>query len=194
MVHHHHRLAPALALALTLAAAAPAAARPALTEPATTTPPSSGTQSANLCSEVCGTGGYTAHTGATLAHDPRPRLVALAGDSTGGAALAHDPRPRSVALAGASTASSGTAALRSEVVSGRGYVNPGAPVNVIRVVHPSPSGGFDWGDAGIGAAGALALILLLGGGALGALSIRRRAQGGPEARLDEPAGVAQLTR
>ena len=63
-----------------------------------------------------------------------------------GAALPHDPRPRAVVLAGA------------------GYRH-----------GDTPSVGFDWGDAGIGAGGALALMTLLIGAALGAASIRRRA-------------------
>jgi hypothetical protein len=40
----------------------------------------------------------------------------------------------------------------------------------------APSGGFDWGDAGIGAAGMLALFSIAGGSAL-LLSGRRRRQG-----------------
>ncbi len=37
-----------------------------------------------------------------------------------------------------------------------------------------PSGGFDWGDAGIGAAGMLALLCIAGGSALLLTSTRRR--------------------
>jgi hypothetical protein len=76
-----------------------------------------------------------------------------------GAALPHDPRPR------------------SEAVSGAGYANPSVPSTAVRVV--APSGGFHWGDAGIGAGGAVVLTMLVLGGVLGATSIRRRASGGP---------------
>jgi hypothetical protein len=38
----------------------------------------------------------------------------------------------------------------------------------------APSGGFDWGDAGIGAAGMLALFSIAGGALLPASSRRRR--------------------
>jgi hypothetical protein len=58
--------------------------------------------------------------------------------------------------------------------AGRGTFN--APrVTVVRVAQPSQvtSGGFDWGDAGIGAGGALALVLL-GLGAVLMTSHRRR--------------------
>jgi hypothetical protein len=168
---HHHRLAPALALALALAAAAPAYAGLELNPQAATAPAASGPASTSLCSEVCGASGYNAATGAALAHDPRPRAVALAGDSSAGAALAHDPRARAVALAGAATAS-GSVRIRSEVVSGGGYAKPAAPATVVRVVHHD--NGFDWGDAGIGAGGAIALMLLLGAGALGAVTLHRR--------------------
>src|SRR5512142_999684 len=135
---HHHRLA--LALVLALAAAAPAYARPALNPQAATAPTASGSVSTNLCSEVCGAGGYNAATGAALAHDPRPRSVAFGGDSSSGAALPHDPRARSVALAGGAAAS-GSVPIRSEVVSGGGYGNPAAPATVVRVFHHD--NGFD---------------------------------------------------
>ena len=45
-----------------------------------------------------------------------------------------------------------------------------APVTIVHVTDPN--GGFDWGDAGIGAAGALGLILAITGGTL--LIARRR--------------------
>ena len=45
-----------------------------------------------------------------------------------------------------------------------------APTTIVRVTDPN--GGFDWGDAGIGAAGALGLILAAIGGTL--LLARRR--------------------
>jgi hypothetical protein len=45
------------------------------------------------------------------------------------------------------------------------------PVSVVKVVGPS---GFDWGDAGIGAAGILALLSIAGGLALMVTTRRRR--------------------
>ena len=67
---------------------------------------------------------------------------------------------------------------RSEVASGGGYGSVSIPPVVVRVT--APSSGFDWGDAGIGAAGGIAISLLTGAGAL-ALSHRRgrRAAGSP---------------
>jgi hypothetical protein len=69
----------------------------------------------------------------------------------------------------------------------RGYGSPDAvdaardlpqvnlPTPVV-VVKGSPSGGFDWGDAGIGAAGMIALFGIAGGSAL-LLTGRKRRQG-----------------
>lgn len=189
---HHHRLASALTLALALAAAAPAYARLELNPQAATVPAASTPVSTNLCSEVCGSAGYNSATGAALAHDPRPRSVALAGDPSAGAALPHDPRARVVALAGGAAAG-GNVPIRSEVVSSGGYANPAAPATVVRVVHHD--NGFDWGDAGVGAGGAIALMLLLGAGALGAVSLRRRGEAANSDALlsQEPDRVMQLT-
>ena len=66
-----------------------------------------------------------------------------------------------------------------DAAEGRGTWN--APdVTVVRVAEPStspsPSGGLDWGDAGIGAGGLLGLILL---GTGGALLVVHRKQGDP---------------
>ncbi|MFL5828780.1 MAG: hypothetical protein ACJ76X_02585 [Solirubrobacteraceae bacterium] len=57
-----------------------------------------------------------------------------------------------------------------------------APITTVRVTDPK--GGFDWGDAGIGAAGALGLILAATGGTV--LLARRR--------NDPPAGTHLRTR
>jgi hypothetical protein len=155
MLGHHHRFIPAIALALALAAAAPAAAMQILDS--TPPPAPQGTAvSAGPCSEVCSAGGYSASSswvepsaerGATLPHNPRGRF---------------DP-----ATAGVSTGP------RSEVVSGGGYVNPASPTTVVRAVAPST--GFDWGAAGIGAAGAVVLMLLILGATVRTTSIRHRA-------------------
>jgi hypothetical protein len=61
---------------------------------------------------------------------------------------------------------------RSEVGSGGGYPI-GTPATVVRVL--AHGGGFDWGDAGIGAAGGLGLALL-GVAAAFAISQQRRAR------------------
>jgi hypothetical protein len=45
----------------------------------------------------------------------------------------------------------------SGVIDNRGYSTPNTPPTIIRVTAP---GGFDWGDAGIGAAGAIDLAML----------------------------------
>ena len=159
MFRHYRRLAAPIALALALAAAAPAAARPDLEPTARADNPSTPTN-ANLCSEVCGASGYTAgNAGANLAHNPTASSVAHAG-----AGFGYGSSP---------TASTGSTNPRSEVVSAGGYGNPNVRATVVRVV--SPGDGFDWGDAGIGAGGALALMTLVIGGTLGATNIRRRA-------------------
>jgi hypothetical protein len=50
--------------------------------------------------------------------------------------------------------------------------SPAAPEPAIRIVRASPGGGFDWGDAGIGAGGGAGITLLAG--ALAAAGSRRR--------------------
>jgi hypothetical protein len=158
MVRHHRRIAPAVGLALALATAAPAAAMPQH-DPPTSSTAQSGLTSTQLCSEVCSASGYgTATSGATLPHDPRPRAVALAGAGYG-----YGSTP---------VASTAAGSLRSEVVSGAGYGNPNAATTVVRV--SAPADGFDWGDAGIGAGGTLALLTLLGGSAFAVTNSRRR--------------------
>ena len=75
MIHPQNRIKPALAVALAVTActAGPAAARPIVYSPPAYATQS---QSTNLCSEVCGGGGYKApqfsepKTGAQLPHNP----------------------------------------------------------------------------------------------------------------------------
>jgi hypothetical protein len=62
---------------------------------------------------------------------------------------------------------------RSEVVSGAGYGPVHTPATVVRVL--AHNGGFDWGDAGIGAAGGLGLALVGLGGAV-VISQQRQAR------------------
>ena len=73
------------------------------------------------------------------------------GDS--GATLPHDPRPRSIALSSA-------------------YKTASIPPTLVRVA--APGNGFDWGDAGIGAGGTLALTLIALGGVLAVTNRRGR--------------------
>jgi hypothetical protein len=157
MVRHHRRIAPAVGLALALATAAPAAGMPQPNPSSTAQTRQTSTQ---LCSEVCSASGYgAAKSGATLPHDPRTRAVALAGAGYG-----YGSTP---------VASTPSASLRSEVVSGAGYGNPNAATTVVRVSAPS-NDGFDWGDAGVGAGGTLVILGLLGGGAFALSSARGR--------------------
>jgi hypothetical protein len=116
----------------------------------------------------------------SAAHASSGRFGPNASDSASNAAsLAHDPTTRSVAAAGAGygygdtpIASSGSHPPRSQVVYGRGHGNPNAPATVVRVV--APNHGFDWGDAGIGAASSLALAMIGLGGALAISQTRAR--------------------
>jgi hypothetical protein len=70
------------------------------------------------------------------------------------------------------TRSRASAALCGDVCSGRGYGPVTAPATVVRVI--APGGGFDWGAAGIGAAGAIVLMLAGTGGVLAAVGRRGR--------------------
>ena len=158
MFRHHRRLAAPIALALALAAAAPAAARHEL-EPTAGAANASAPANTSLCSEVCGAGGYVAaDAGGNFAYNPTAGFVARAGAGYG-----YGSSP---------TASTGSTSPRSEVVSAGGYGSPDVRAAVVHVV--SSGDGFDWGDAGIGAGGALTLMTLAIGGTLGASSIRRR--------------------
>jgi hypothetical protein len=65
----------------------------------------------------------------------------------------------------------------SEVVSGGGYGPSSIAPTVIHV--STPSSAFDWGDAGIGAGGALALMSLAAGGVLILANSRRRTTRAP---------------
>ena len=84
----------------------------------------------------------------TLAPSPGPRRVTPKIVATRGGAIQVAP-----------------ATLKSPV--GARHVNPTTPA--------SSNAGFDWGDAGIGAGGAVALMTLLVGGTLGVNIVRGRA-------------------
>jgi hypothetical protein len=170
MVRHYHRIAPAIALTLALAAA-PASAKFELNPVAGTQTQSGSPTSTNVCSEVCSAVGYgffkhpavaSARTGAATPHDPQLRSEVVSGNGYGGA--------------NSTAANRSSTGPRSEVVSAGGYSNPSVPSTVVRVV--APSDGFHWGDAGIGAGGAVALMLLALVGVLGATNTRRSASRG----------------
>jgi hypothetical protein len=178
MVPHHHRVASAIALTLALAAAAPASARFEL-NPGTGADNQSTTASTSLCSEVCSASGYAAqNSGAALPHDPRPRAVALAGAGYG-----YGSSPIAPARTTGPGVVTGARHVTPTILATRGgavHVAPSRLTNPVSARHISatasatPSDGFDWGDAGIGAGGAIALMTLLVGGALGVSSFRRR--------------------
>lgn len=109
-----------------------------------------------------------------LNHNPGSHLAAPKAN-----ALPDYPGMRPVAAAGAEYGYGTTPSLsedanspRSEVVSGGGYGTTDTPETVVRVV--APSDGFDWGDAGIGAAAGLALCTIGLGGALAVAQHRTR--------------------
>jgi hypothetical protein len=70
-------------------------------------------------------------------------------------------------------------AVAPAAASARVDFNPGtagatpSPAPAAQVVRVSAPGGFDWGDAGIGAAGGFGLSMLALGGGLGVVAQRR---------------------
>ena len=143
---YHHRIA-AIALALAPAGGVPAAG--AAQQPAKPSSPAS----PSPCSEVCSGGGYGSGTSSTTQPTySDPMILNYLGNQ-------------------------GNPAPCSEVCSGGGYgllsqprLTPGdssayhTSPTAAHVVTPSV--GFHWGDAGIGAGGMLALIVIGLGGAL----------------------------
>jgi hypothetical protein len=105
--------------------------------------------------------------------------------ANGSAAGTHDPGTRSVAAAGAGYGS-GDSAIPStgahhpqpEAVASGGAGAPNTSATVVRVL--APTDGFDWGDAGIGAAGGLALATIGVGGALAVSHHRTRRATAPQ--------------
>ena len=145
MAYHHRTATIALTLALALGV-------PATTAAQLPDNPSS-PASASPCSEVCSDGGYFGNSNTTRPTYSLPTILNRVGD----------PGPC------------------SEVCSGGGYGSvsrpswtpddntASIPPAVARDV--TPSGGFNWGDAGIGAGGMLALTVI---GLGGALTLTRR--------------------
>ena len=155
------KAASVAAAALVFGAAGPATASVIPGEPSSAVHPNPDQQvtaqpsprSPVSCGDVCSGGGYR-----TAAPPP----LAITSELRGGARLNHQGRPRPLVL----SSTSNTA---------------GTPRTVVRVV--TNDGGFDWGDAGIGAGGLLALTLIGFGGGLTILRRRGRAP-------RTPAGVA----
>ena len=89
----------------------------------------------------------------------------------------HDLIKRSVVSGLAIGAAAFPSAAQAMFINGGGggpVVTTSAPAAASSVRQPAPSEGFEWGDAGIGAAGA---VVLLGGAAAGVgVTYRRRTQ------------------
>ena len=162
MIRHHQRIthAAALTLALTAIAASPALATP---------PPSS----PGPCSEVCSGGGYAPglnRPAATRTSTHTRSGVANTGPCSevcsGGGYGSGVTRPAAVPT------STGPG---SDVSGTNGYDFARVPSTVVRTI--SGDSGFHWGDAGIGAAAALGLMLATTGGTL--LLAHRRTQSRP---------------
>ena len=165
MFRHQHHIIPAVALAVALSAAVPASARLELSPVPSSATPATGARITSPWQLV-----NAAHAQDTRVATSGPCSEVCSGGGYGfanqaavtaasaGAALPHDPGPR------------------SEVVSGGGYGTANVRPTAVRVAHSSD--GFDWGDAGIGAGGALALTMLTAGGVLATTNTRRRVRRG----------------
>jgi hypothetical protein len=165
MFRHQHHIIPAVALAVALSAAAPASASlgpnpvPGAPTPAPgprITSPWQLVNAADTQQSSVATPGPCSEVCSGGGYGSANQAAATA--ASAGAALPHDPR------------------ARSEVVAGGGYGTPNVRPTAVRVTHSRD--GFDWGDAGIGAGGALALTMLTAGGVLATTNTRRRARRG----------------
>ena len=161
MLHLHDPVRSALAVAVALAAcASPAAAMFELAPPQPAS--AAGQPTTSPCSDACSGAGYGLHTqvAATMARS--------------GAQLPHDPRPRATVVTGVQPAVGSW--LCGDVCSGHGHGSVGATTSALSVRPRSTAsgGGFDWGDAGIGAGGAFALTIIGLGGVFAATNHRRR--------------------
>jgi hypothetical protein len=165
MVRHRRRITPAVVLTVLLAAAAPAAAKPLGISVNTSGTPTPG----QICTKLC----------APLSYVRAEKTVVNTGISQPASVPgAYVRAEKTVVNTGTSepAVTSGGPSPVSEVVSGHGYGNPAAPAAIVRTV--APSNGFDWGDAAIGAGGALVLMLVISGGVLGITNNRRHAARG----------------
>jgi hypothetical protein len=97
----------------------------------------------------------TAHAGPTGPRPPQRRTAQPASDTHAAGGATDSPRPR------------------PELTHSGSNGDPLVAPVVVRV--STPSGGFDWGDAGIGAAGTLGIVILA---LAGALAVMQRRAGG----------------
>jgi len=142
---HHHRTA-AVALALGLAVGVPAAATAQQQQPGSPA-------GASPCSEVCSGGGYGSGNGNTT--QPTYSLPTILNN-------VGNPAPCSEVCSGGGYGSVSQPPQTPDDSSAHHAAR--TPPTAVRVV--TPSAGFHWGDAGIGAGGMLALIVIGLGGAL----------------------------
>jgi hypothetical protein len=148
---YHHRTA-AIILALGLAVGVPAAA--AAQQPATPSSPAS----PSPCSEVCSGGGYGSGNSTTT--QPTYSIPMILNN-------VGNPAPCSEVCSGGGY---GLLSQQPQTPDDSStYHAAKTPPTVVRVV--TASAGFHWGDAGIGAGGMLALIVI---GLGGALTLTRR--------------------
>jgi hypothetical protein len=164
----HHRITPtiALTLALTAITAAPASASSLRGLPAVAAPGSGSAQhaSATPCGDICSSYRSVNVPTRTLAN------TVACGDVCSSYRSVNVPTPPSA-----------SATPCGDVCSGHGYGPLSIWTRTIPSVRPfaaaAPSGGFNWGDAGIGAGVAFALTMIGVGGVLATTNRRgRRAQ------------------
>jgi hypothetical protein len=98
--------------------------------------------------------------------------------------LASHPIKKAAAVAlalGAITPAAASAKPIGTTPFGENYTSP-PPTTIVRVT--TPASGFDWTDAGIGAAGGLAITMLGVGGALVVSQLRAHHPNRPTARTN----------
>lgn len=165
MLRHHHRIASLLALTAALVLAAPVSAtlKP---RPGANVANASSSSSTIPCSRTCVQAGGQA---------PAAEL----GFNRSSAARAPAAQLGFNRSSAAQTPATQLGFNDSSVGQGRGteaasssdYANPPALATQLRVARPD---GFDWGDAGIGAAGAIGLTMLVVGALLFTIKARQR--------------------
>jgi hypothetical protein len=165
MLHHHHHIASALALTAALAVAAPASAtlRP---DPQANVANANSSSSTIPCTRSCVQAGGqppAAELGfnrSSAAQAPAAQL-----------GFKRSPAAQAPAAQLGFNDSSVGQGRGTETVSGSDYPNPIALATKLRTPPPDT---FDWGDAGIGAGGALGVTMLAVGTVLFAIKARQR--------------------
>ena len=173
MTHKHRRALHGMAAAVTvLALAAPTASA----IPAEQLIPRASDESAGGSSSVPPPASSIAASAADEYQDLRMPDTVDAAENRGLYAAKPDKSP----FPGLSDQAKRAVPSPREYVLQRNYGSPDAvdaardlPVQTVLLATSEPSGGFDWGDAGIGAAGMLALLAIAAGSAL-LLTGRRR--------------------